>query len=173
MIEVILGSCLGISIIASIILSSRKTPVDGLLSRINELSDENSKLKLEIESIQRRLDTSNQRRKNLLSINKGERALIPNYSLTQGRGTKSEKSFEAFYECDVIEVTDKKIKVVPYSVVTDCNEINSDQSALQSVMDFLKNKWVDISQAQPILDTQVRREDKLEELTEILENVQS
>ena len=58
--------------------------------------------------------------------------------------------------------------MVPYRVITDSNEVNADQSKLQGIVDFLKDKWIDISDVQPILDTQVRREDKLEELNDVL-----
>ena len=57
---------------------------------------------------------------------------------------------------------------MPYRVITDSNEVNADQSKLQGIVDFLKDKWIDISDVQPILDTQVRREDKLEELNDVL-----
>lgn len=60
--------------------------------------------------------------------------------------------------------TSVELKVFPYRAITDTNEINKDQSKLQKVIDFFKDKWVDISDTQPILDKQVRREDKLEEL---------
>lgn len=161
MIEIVLGSCLIVSIVTIIIMATKKTPITQVL----EL---NNNLRLEIESLKSKLESSEKRRKNLLSINKGERALIPSYPLTYGGGTKDEKSFKASYEVDVIEVTDKKIKVVPYRVITDDNDINANQQKIQGIIDFLKDKWIDISEAQPILDTQVRREDKLEELVDVL-----
>lgn len=168
MIEIVLGSCLAVSIVAIIIMATRKTPFGQLVEANAELIKTNTQLKSEIENLKSQLSHSEKRRKNLLSINKGERALIPGYSLTFGRGTKDEINFKAYVECDVIEVTDKKIKVVPYRVITDSNEVNADQSKLQGIVDFLKDKWIDISDVQPILDTQVRREDKLEELNDVL-----
>lgn len=168
MIEIILGSCLAVSIVAIIIMATKKTPFGKLVETNTELINTNTQLKSEIENLKSQLSHSEKRRKNLLSLNKGERALIPGYSLTFGRGTKDEIDFKAYVECDVIEVTDKKIKVVPYRVITDNNEVNADQSKLQGIIDFLKDKWVDISDVQPILDTQVRREDKLEELNDVL-----
>lgn len=168
MIEIVLGSCLAVSIVAIIIMATRKTPFGQLVEANAELIKTNTQLKSEIENLKSQLSHSEKRRKNLLSINKGERALIPGYSLTFGRGTKDEIDFKAYVECDVIEVTDKKIKVVPYRVITDSNEVNADQSKLQGIVDFLKDKWIDISDVQPILDTQVRREDKLEELNDVL-----
>lgn len=168
MIEIVLGSCLAVSIVAIIIMATRKTPFGQLVEANADLIKTNTQLKSEIENLKSQLSHSEKRRKNLLSINKGERALIPGYSLTFGRGTKDEINFKAYVECDVIEVTDKKIKVVPYRVITDSNEVNADQSKLQGIVDFLKDKWIDISDVQPILDTQVRREDKLEELADVL-----
>lgn len=168
MIEIVLGSCLAVSIVAIIIMATRKTPFGKLVEANADLIKTNTQLKSEIENLKSQLSHSEKRRKNLLSINKGERALIPGYSLTFGRGTKDEINFKAYVECDVIEVTDKKIKVVPYRVITDSNEVNADQSKLQGIVDFLKDKWIDISDVQPILDTQVRREDKLEELNDVL-----
>ncbi len=168
MIEIVLGSCLAVSIVAIIIMATRKTPFSKLVEANVDLINTNTQLKSEIESVKSQLLHSEKRRKNLLSLNKGERALIPGYSLTFGRGTKDEIDFKAYVECDVIEVTDKKIKVVPYRVITDSNEVNADQSKLQGIIDFLKDKWIDISDVQPILDTQVRREDKLEELADVL-----
>ena len=168
MIEIILGSCLAVSIVAIIIMATRKTPFGQLVEANAELIKTNTQLKSEIENLKSQLSHSEKRRKNLLSINKGERALINGFSLTFGRGSKNEIDFKAYVECDVIEVTDKKIKVSPYSAITDNNEINSDQSKLQGILDFVKDKWIDISDVQPILDTQVRREDKLEELNDVL-----
>lgn len=168
MIEIVLGSCLSVSIVAIIIMATRKTPFSKLVEANADLINTNTQLKSEIENLKSQLTHSEKRRKNLLSLNKGERALIPGYSLTFGRGTKDEIDFKAYVECDVIEVTDKKIKVVPYRAITDSNEVNADQSRLQGILDFLKDKWIDISDVQPILDTQVRREDKLEELADVL-----
>jgi hypothetical protein len=168
MIEIVLGSCLVVSIIAIVVIATKKNPIDDILESNNKLKSEVENLKLKLEDIKSKLEHSEKRRKNILSINKGERALIHSYPLTFAGGTKDEVSFNADYEVDVIEVTDKKIKVSPYRVITDSNDINSNQQRLQGIIDFLDNKWVDISSAQPIIDTQVRREDKLEELADVL-----
>jgi FtsZ-binding cell division protein ZapB len=168
MIEIVLGSCLVVSIITIVVMTTKKTPIDDVLESNNKLKSEIEDFKSKNEDLKSKLEHSEKRRKNLLSINKGERALIPGYSLTYGGGTKDEVSFKSDYEVDVIEVTDKKIKVSPYRVITDNNDINSNQQRLQGLIDFLNNKWVDISSAQPIIDTQVRREDKLEELSDII-----
>lgn len=160
MIEIILCVSLVSSLVANIILATKKTP-------ILQVIEENKSLRNQIDKLQSQLDHSEKRRKNLLSVNKGERLLLTS-SLTFGRGTKDEINFTTNVECDVIEVTDKKVKVSPYRAITDSNDINSDQSRLKGIIDFYDQKWVDISDTQPILDTQVRREDKLEELADVL-----
>lgn len=151
--------------IVHIIVTSRITKRNN--KPLNDLLAENESLRKKILDVENRLNSSEKRRKNLLSINKGERALIPNYPLSYEQGTKDEISFKATYEVDVLDVTNSMIKVSPYSVITDNNGFNRNQQKLQEISNFLKDKWVDISSCQPILDTQVRREDKLEELEDI------
>ena len=160
MIEIVLCISLVSSVVANIILATKKAP-------IHEVLEENKSLKEQISKLLGQLEHSEKRRKNLLSVNKGERLLLIN-PLTFGRGTKDEVDFKAFVECDVIEVTDKKVKVSPYKAITDNNDINADQGRLKGILDFYDQKWIDISETQPILDTQVRREDKLEELADVL-----
>ena len=84
MIEIVLGSCLAVSIVAIIIMATRKTPFGKLVEANADLIKTNTQLKSEIENLKSQLSHSEKRRKNLLSINKGERALIPGYSLTFG-----------------------------------------------------------------------------------------
>lgn len=139
MIEVILGFCLAISITAIIIIVTKKTTFTQLYKINIELIKTNTQLKLEIEDLKSQLMHSEKRRKKLLSINKGDKVLISEYPLTLCRGTKDEINFKACIECNVIEVTDKKVKVFPYRAIADTNEINKDQSKLQKVIDFFKD----------------------------------
>lgn len=128
-----------------------------LISSIDLLIDENKRLKINLEKSESRV-------KNLLKLNIGDRALLPNMSLVNCQGTPDEICYIATYEVEIIELTDKKAKVNSIKVTTNSNKMNSDPSKINGVMNFMKNYWVDIEKLEPMIKKNNIRDDKIDEL---------
>ena len=78
-------------------------------------------------------------------------------------------NFDCVYEAEVIEVSDKQVKVVAYGVAEDGlfkkfpNEIKN-KAGMQSLLNFAKDKWVNRKDIMPILDKGAIRGKKIDKL---------
>jgi len=147
----------------SIAISIISVIVFSLKSKIFE---ENIKLKDEISSLKNDVLRKESRIKNILGINKGQNALLTQ-ELVFRHGSINEIKFVAYYEVEILEVTDYKVKVIANNVITDKNSINNNQSDISGLIGFVENKWFPRSDIEPILDKQTIREDKLSRLIKL------
>jgi len=102
----------------------------------------------------------------LVEIEPGDNAIIPNYGLQytdDSTGKEVVTSFKVTYEVEIIEVAKDKVKVTATDF-TSVDSIARDPSKKQGILNFLKDKWVDKSTIELVMDAQKRRNIKLNEL---------
>jgi hypothetical protein len=101
---------------------------------------------------------------NLITIEPGDKVIYPDYKLVYGQGSKNEYLFNGTYELEIIEVSEKKLKVKAISFTTEDRKISSDQKRMNGVIQYMQNKWVDRKDVQLIIDDAHKRNVKLKEL---------
>lgn len=142
---------LSIALLISLILNYRLFNIN--LDLINE-KNELTKAKTKAESI----------KNDLIAIETGDRVIYPNYQLIYGQGSKEEHKFSGTYELEVIEVSEKQLKVKAIGFTTDDRKTSSDQQRMNGVIQYMQNKWVDRKNVQLIVDDAHKRNVKLKEL---------
>jgi hypothetical protein len=154
-------------VIFSLVTSIISVIVFSLKSKIFEenikLRNEIFKLKDEISSLKNDVLRKESRIKNIMGINKGQNALLTQ-ELVFRQGLIDEIKFVAYYEVEILEVTDNNVKVIANNVITDKNSINNNQSDISGLIRYIENKWIPRYYIEPLLDKQTIREDKLSEL---------
>lgn len=146
---VILSITLFLSIIFLGILFSKYTKL------LTNYSDTVSRVKKEKEKLD-----------NLIQIEPGDNAIIPNYGLQftdDSSGEEVVTSFKITYEVEIIEVAKDKVKVKATGF-TSIDSIARDPQKKQGIIDFLQDKWVDKTSIELVMDAQKRRNIKLNEL---------
>lgn len=96
----------------------------------------------------------------LVSIDVGDKAIIPNYGLTH---TDTKEDFHVTYEVEVVEVSTKKLKVRAVSFTSN-DKFARDPKNKQSIIHFLQDKWVDRKSIELLVDDQMRRDRKLKQI---------
>jgi len=142
---------LSIALLISLMLNYKLFNIN--LNLINE-KNELTKAKTKAESI----------KNDLIAIEPGDKVIYPNYPLIYNQGTKESYSFSGTYELEVVEVSEKQIKVKATGFTTDDRKISSDQQRMSGVIQFMQNKWVDRQMVQLIVDDAHKRNVKLREL---------
>ena len=96
----------------------------------------------------------------LVSIDPGDRALLPEYVLTT---IDTNENFHVTYEIEITEVSMDKVKVnaVDY---TSNDKFAKDPNNRSSIINFLQNKWVSKKEIELIVDDQMRRDRKLQQI---------
>ena len=96
----------------------------------------------------------------LVSIDPGDRALLPEYGLTT---IDTNENFHVTYEIEITEVSMDKVKVnaVDY---TSNDKFAKDPNNRSSIINFLQNKWVSKKEIELIVDDQMRRDRKLQQI---------
>ena len=96
----------------------------------------------------------------LVSIDPGDRALLPEYGL---KTIDTNESFHVTYEIEITEVSIDKVKVnaVDY---TSNDKFAKDPNNRSSIINFLQNKWVSKKEIELIVDDQMRRDRKLQQI---------
>ena len=96
----------------------------------------------------------------LVSIDPGDRALLPEYGLTT---IDTNENFHVTYEIEITEVSMDKVKVnaVDY---TSNDKFAKDPNNRSSIINFLQNKWVSKKKIELIVDDQMRRDRKLQQI---------
>lgn len=122
-----------------------------------ELRKENTQLKEQV--IKTKSDKDS-----LVSIDPGDKAIIPLYGLVTGKGSKEEHHFEVTYEVDVVEITLDKVKVRATGFTSNDSKIMNDTSCHAGIVAFMKDKWVKRKDIELVVDDSMRRDAKLQEL---------
>ena len=96
----------------------------------------------------------------LVSIDPGDRALLPEYGLKK---LDTNESFHVTYEIEITEVSIDKVKVnaVDY---TSNDKFAKDPNNRSSIINFLQNKWISKKEIELIVDDQMRRDRKLQQI---------
>jgi hypothetical protein len=125
----------------------------------NKYSDINKKLNDTINSSNKEKEKLNK----LVELEPGDNAIIPNYQLEKTNSDNTKVSFEVTYEVEVLEVTKDKVKVSAKNF-TSVDKIGRDPKNHQGIVNLLQDKWVDKKDIELVMDTQKRRNIKLNEL---------
>lgn len=116
--------------------------VDNLNSKISELKSEVKKVE------------------EVTNIEVGDKALIPDFGLTN---KQDNENFTVDYEVEILEVSTDQVKVKALSY-TSLDNFAKDPQNRQSIINFLQATWVSKRDIQLIVDDQMRREKKLNQL---------
>ena len=124
-----------------------------LYSKNLGLQKEMANMKLEVEKTKKYQE-------DLVSIDPGDRALLPEYGL---KTIDTNENFHVTYEIEITEVSIDKVKVnaVDY---TSNDKFAKDPNNRSSIINFLQNKWVSKKEIELIVDDQMRRDRKLQQI---------
>jgi hypothetical protein len=127
---------------------------------IGKLYSINIGLQKEMANMKLTVDKVNQAQEELVSIDPGDRAILPDYGLQQ---VDTKENFHVTYEIEILEVSmDKvKIKAIDY---TSTDKFAKDPKNKSSIINFLQNKWVSKKEIELIVDDQMRRDRKLQQI---------
>ena len=96
----------------------------------------------------------------LVSIDPGDRALLPEYGL---KTLDTNESFHVTYEIEITEVSIDKVKVNAIDYTSN-DKFAKDPNNRSSIINFLQNKWISKKEIELILDDQMRRDRKLQQI---------
>lgn len=126
---------------------------------IGFLFNKNIKLQIEISEMKFAVEKVTKEQEELVSIDIGDKAIIPNYGLTY----KDEDSFKVTYEVEILEVSEDKVKVKSIDYTT-TDKIAKDPQIKPSILAFIDGKWIEKSTIELIVDEQMRRDRKLKQI---------
>ncbi len=126
---------------------------------IGVLFNKNIKLQKEISEMKLAVEKANQEQEELVSIDIGDKAIIPNYGLTY----KDTDSFNVTYEVEILEVSEDKVKVKSIDYTT-TDKIARDPQLKPSILAFIDGKWIEKRTIELIVDEQMRRDRKLKQI---------
>ena len=131
-----------------------------LYSKNLDLQKELSKMKSEVEWSKKEVERANKAQEELVSIDPGDKAIIPNYGLQH---TETKEDFQVTYEVEIVEVSIEKVKVKAIDF-TSSDKFARDPNHKQAIIQFLQNKWVNKKDIELIVDDSMRREAKLNQI---------
>jgi len=120
----------------------------------------NVKLQMEMVNMKLTVDKVNQAQEELVSIDPGDRAILPDYGLTQ---TETKENFHVTYEVEIVEVSLDRVKVKAIDY-TSTDKFAKDPKNKSSIINFLQNKWVNKKDIELIVDDSMRRDRKLQKI---------
>lgn len=130
-----------------------------LLSKNNKLNLEIKGMKDKVDSKVRELENKIKAQEDLVSIDPGDKAILPNYGLCYD----GKDDFSVTYEIEILEVAIDKVKVKAIDY-TSTDKIARDPQRRQGIIDFLDGKWVRKNEIELVVDDQMRREKKLNQI---------
>ena len=127
---------------------------------IGVLYSKNIDLQKEMTSLRLEVKKTKKSQEDLVSIDPGDRAILPEYGLKQ---IDTNESFHVTYEIEITEVSIDKVKVnaVDY---TSNDKFARDPNNRSSIINFLQNKWISKKEIELIVDDQMRRDRKLQQI---------
>ena len=117
------------------------------------LQKEMANMKLEVEKTKKAQE-------DLVSIDLGDRALLPEYGL---KTIDTNESFHVTYEIEITEVSIDKVKVNAIDYTSN-DKFAKDPNNRSSIINFLQNKWISKKEIELIVDDQMRRDRKLQQI---------
>jgi hypothetical protein len=127
---------------------------------IGKLYSKNVNLQKEMANMKLTVDKVNQAQEELISIDAGDKAILPNYGLQH---TETKEDFYVTYEVEIVEVSTEKVKVKAIDF-TSSDKFARDPKHKQAIIQFLQNKWVNKKEIELIIDDSMRRDRKLQQI---------
>jgi hypothetical protein len=127
---------------------------------IGFLYSKNLGLQKEMANMKLTVDKVNQAQEELVSIDPGDRAILPDYGLQQ---VDTKENFHVTYEVEITEVSMDKVKVKAIDF-TSTDKFAKDPKNKLSIINFLQNKWVSKKEIELIIDDSMRRDRKLQQI---------
>jgi len=130
---------------------------------IGKLYSDNTNLRKEITGMISKVDEKVSQLEELVSIEPGDKAIIPNYGLCYHGGTKEEQNFKVTYEIEILEVSTDKVKVKAIDF-TSTDKVGRDPQNRQGIIDFMNKKWISRKDIELVVDDQMRRDRKINQI---------
>jgi hypothetical protein len=127
---------------------------------IGKLYSKNVNLQIEMANMKLTVDKVNQAQEELISIDTGDRAILPDYGLQH---TDTKESFSVTYEVEVLEVSMDKVKVKAINFTSN-DKFAKDSKNKSAIINFLQDKWVNKKDIELIIDDSMRRDRKLQQI---------
>lgn len=127
---------------------------------IGVLFNKNINLQKEISEMKLAVEKANQEQEELVSIDPGDRAILPDYGLQH---TDTKESFSVTYEIEILEVSIDKVKVKAIDF-TSTDKFAKDPKNKSAIINFLQDKWVNKKDIELIVDDSMRRDRKLKQI---------
>jgi len=127
---------------------------------IGKLYSSNIGLQKEMANMKLTIDKVNQAQEELVSIDPGDRAILPDYGLQQ---VDTKENFHVTYEVEITEVSMDKVKVKAIDY-TSTDKFAKDPKNKSSIINFLQDKWVNKKDIELIIDDSMRRDRKLQQI---------
>ena len=129
--------------------SKLKSEIDGMKNTVSE----------KVNQLERQIKAQEQLANDLVSIDPGDRAIIPNYGLTYNE----KEDFKVTYEVEILEVSIDKVKVKAIDF-TSTDRVGRDPQRRQGILDFMNGKWMKKKEIELVVDDQMRRDKKLNQI---------
>jgi hypothetical protein len=127
---------------------------------IGKLYSKNVSLQVEMANMKLTVDKVNQAQEELVSIDPGDRAILPEYGL---KTVDTNENFHVTYEVEITEVSMDKVKVKAIDFTSN-DKFAKDPKNKSSIINFLQNKWVSKKEIELIVDDSMRRDRKLQQI---------
>lgn len=127
---------------------------------IGLLYSKNVGLQKEIVNMKLTVDKVSQAQEELVSIDPGDRAILPDYGLSH---TETKEDFHVTYEVEILEVSVDKVKVKAIDY-TSTDKFAKDPKNKSAIINFLQDKWVKKKDIELIIDDSMRRDRKLQQI---------
>lgn len=131
-----------------------------LYSKIEKLQEENRDLKELADKLQLLADKTIKDAEELVSIEPGDKAILPDYGLQH---TETKESFTVTYEVEVTEVSLDKVKVKAIDYTSE-DKFAKDPKNKSAIVNFLQDKWVPKDKIELIIDDSMRRDRKIQQI---------
>lgn len=147
-------------IVIAIIIITLSISLLVLSALSSKLYSTNALLKQRLSDLEKSVDKVKKESEQIFSIDTGDKAIIPNFGL---KFISTGESFQVTYEVEILEVSEEKVKVKPLSF-TGNGTIANDPKNKNDILGFMKDKWVPKKDIELIVDDQMKRDKKLQEL---------
>ncbi len=127
---------------------------------IGKLYSSNIGLQKEMTNMKLTVDKVNQAQEELVSIDPGDRAILPEYGL---KTVDTNENFHVTYEVEITEVSMDKVKVKAIDFTSN-DKFAKDPKNKLSIINFLQNKWISKKEIELIIDDSMRRDRKLQQI---------
>ena len=127
---------------------------------IGLLYSKNVGLQKEMANMKLTVDKVNQAQEDLVSIDPGDKAILPDYGLSH---TETKEDFHVTYEVEILEVSVDKVKVKAIDY-TSTDKFAKDPKNKLAIINFLQGKWVNKKDIELIIDDSMRRDRKLQQI---------